>query len=171
MDDPPRTWISHLILWKFTMVGENPHTQRIQRQSGNSLMNVHSPKCLLDRRWHRRDGIVHFLEKKDKFIYSDILTRIMIKHHHIWHPSPSTSRRGHYLCICSRSAQCWRCRESGFDPLAAKGSRGIYIVPDIYFDLSLRNWLEWSMLVRSNWNSPLFFLKKKLCEWFRLIQV
>ena len=27
--------------------------------------------------------------------------------------------------------------ESGFDPLAAKGSRGIYIVPDILFELSL----------------------------------
>ena len=26
--------------------------------------------------------------------------------------------------------------ESGFDPLAAKGSRGIYIVPDIVFELS-----------------------------------
>ena len=36
--------------------------------------------------------------------------------------------------------------ESGFDPLAAKGSRGIYIVPDICFELSLCgpvSLLEW----------------------------
>ena len=39
--------------------------------------------------------------------------------------------------------------ESGFDPLAAKGSRGIYIVPDICFELALCGPV--SLLVVSLW--------------------
>jgi len=37
--------------------------------------------------------------------------------------------------------------ESGFDPLAAKGSRGIYIVPDICFELSLCGPDKYDLLV------------------------
>ena len=74
------------------------HTQRQTRS--------HSPKCLQLLSWsqmaQKRWNCTLF--EKITFIHLIQVLNVTLKHHHIWHPS--TSRRGHYLCICPRSAQC-----------------------------------------------------------------
>ena len=123
--DPPRTWVSYLIKSRWS-----------ERTIYNvKLETIHPNACssYLDRRWHRRDGIVRFLKKKHHDFYNkpdsdvtstityDILVRAGVDTTSAFVPD-----------LLSASGA-----ESGFDPLAAKGSRGIYIVPDIVFELSL----------------------------------
>jgi hypothetical protein len=86
----------------------------------------------LNRRWHRRDGIVRFEKQHftsslylchqlESTITYDILVRAGVDTTSAFVPN-----------LLSASGA-----ESGFDPLAAKGSRGIYIIPDICFEFSI----------------------------------